>query len=224
MITASRPWYGLLLIMVCLATQVRADDWDLKIKRQDIHVYQQQQAGYKQKHSKGVMTVNSKLASVFALLVDLDACARWMFACLEASRHDPDYIHMVFDGPMWFKTRDMVIKTDIQLLPGNQWLVTITSHPDLKPGQSHVRIRQTSASWLLTAVDAGRTQIIYTLYMDPEVKLRTAVNKYLRDSVYLTLKNMRQQLPQYQSVNSLPERVERILLEQLKSADQAEAG
>lgn len=209
----------LLLVLAGLAAPAGESGWELKIKRNDIQVYQQQQAGFKQKHSQGVMTVDSKLASVFALLADLDACQDWMFACLEASRHSDDYIHMVFDGPMWYKKRDMVIKTEVQLLHSKQWLITTSSHPAVKPDTPHVRVKHTTASWLLTAVDASRTQIIYNLYLDPEVKLKAAVNKYLRDSVYLTLKNMRQQLqlPQYHEVEQLPERIERILLDSLEA-------
>ncbi len=224
MLFAHKFWKlgGLLSLMVCLSLAAKEADWALKIKRNDIRVYQQQQAGFKQKHSQGVMTVDSRLAAVFALLADLDACQEWMFACLQAGRHGGDYIHMVFDGPMWFKSRDMVIQTDIQLLDSKQWLITTSSHPQQKPVTAHVRVRHTTASWLLTAVDGGRkTQIIYTLYLDPEVKLRTAVNKYLRDSVYLTLKKMRQQLqlPQYHAVRQLPEQVERILLDSLDQDD-----
>ncbi len=207
-----------LLVICSLGVQARGAEWALKIKRNDIQVYQQQQAGFKQKHSQGVVTVDNHLAAVFALLADLDACSEWMFACLKARKHGDDFIHMVFDGPMWFKTRDMVIKTEIAWLRDTkQWLITITNHPHLNPGTEHVRVKHTAASWLLTVVDGSKTQIIYTLYLDPEVKLKTAVNKYLRDSVYLTLKNMRTQLqlPLYRKVNNLPERLERILLENL---------
>jgi len=186
---------GLLLVSgFSMAEQTQAN-WQLKIDREGIQVYQQQQAGFKLKHSKGVMIVKAQAEQIYQLMQDLSLCSQWLYDCLSAMRHDDGLIHIVFNAPLWFKDRDVVFSSETQhLTASDQWLITTDSHPTKYPNSNYVRINKSQAIWLLTAINSHQVQISYELYVDPEIKLKAGVNKYNRDAIFQTLHELRKLL------------------------------
>ncbi len=169
--------------------------WQLKIDRVGIQVFQQQQAGFKQKHSKGVMVVKAQSEQVMQLLQDLSLCSQWLYGCLSATRHDDGLIHIVVKGPLWFKDRDVVFASETQYLKASdQWLITTDNQPKMHPNNNYVRINATVATWILTTINSKKIQISYEFYADPEIKFKSGVNKYNRDALFLTLKQLRKLL------------------------------
>ncbi len=169
--------------------------WQLKIDRQGIQVFQQQQAGFKQKHSKGVMVVKAQSEQIMQLLQNLSLCSQWLYGCLSATRHDDGLIHIVIKGPLWFKDRDVVFAAERQhLKASDQWLITTANQPTMHPNSNYVRINAIQATWLLTSINSKKIQISYEFYIDPEIKLKAGVNKYNRDALFLTLKQLRKLL------------------------------
>ncbi|VAW44085.1 hypothetical protein MNBD_GAMMA02-1150, partial [hydrothermal vent metagenome] len=169
--------------------------WQLKIDRIGIQVFQQQQAGFKQKHSKGVMVVKAQSEQVMQLLQDLSLCSQWLYGCLSATRHDDGLIHIVVKGPLWFKDRDVVFASERRhLKASDQWLITTDNQPTMHPNSNYVRVNTIHATWILTTINSKKIQISYEFYVDPQIKLKSGVNKYNRDALFLTLRRLRKLL------------------------------
>ncbi len=169
------------------------NQWRKKIDRKGIKVYQQHQhPKYKQWHTKGVMTVQGSAASVLALLRDLSVCSQWVHGCISAERTHQELIHMVFKGPLWFRDRDVVFSAAAEeQADTGSWQILITNRPHQLPAHDHLRVQNMEASWQIIPVNDQQIDIIYQYYMDPEIGFKSGVNKYNRDAMYLTLKQMR---------------------------------
>ena len=127
-----------------------------------------------------------------ALIEDLSRCHQWLYGCKAAEPFNDGLIHMVFKGPLWFKDRDVVMSTKTEHIAENkQWLVTTQSHANKHPNDQYVRINQTQASWLITDIGNDQIEVIYELYIDPEISLKSGVTKYNRDAMYLSLRKIR---------------------------------
>lgn len=193
---------GLLIGMSWSQINKAEVNWQLKIDRKGIQVFQSQQTGYSQKHSKGIVTVKAQPEQLLQLIADLSICDQWLYGCLSAEALDDGLIHMVFKGPLWFKDRDVIMSTTTQKVPTkdrfeseksqtDQWQVITQSHAAKHINKKYVRINHTEASWLITSVGKDQVQISYELYIDPEISLKRGVNKYNRDAMFLTLRNLR---------------------------------
>ncbi len=170
-------------------------NWQKKIDREGIQVFQHQQKGFRQKHNKGVITIKTRPERLTALMEDLSLCKQWLYGCITAKQFNDGLIHMVFKGPLWFKDRDVVMSTKTEYITEKkQWLVTTQSEANRHPNDYYVRINQTQASWLITEVSNTQIQVTYELYIDPEISLKSGVNKYNRDAMYLSLNKIRKLL------------------------------
>lgn len=187
-----------------------ADDWKLRVDETGIQVYQQHRhPQFRQWHTLGLVRLNVSPAAVMALLRDLSACSQWLYGCLSAQELPGDLLRMVFEGPLWFKDRDVVFRTEWVYLPvTRQWLIQVINQADQHPSKNRrvERLHSFSASWLLTEVSAEVTHVSYELYMDPGLAVRAGVNRYNRDAVYLTIAAMRELLKDstYQQAGELP--------------------
>ena len=185
----------------CYPWPTSASQWQEKIHRDGILIEQQQRhKKFRQMHTRGQMKVQAKPTAVLALLQDLPACQQWLYGCRSAKRLPNGLVHMVFDGPLWFKDRDVVFVTESQHDSSTgAWKIAITSQAHSALESKAIRIKQASASWVLQPMASGQLQITYELYMDPQIRLRSGVNKYNRDAMFRSLKALREwvQLPPY---------------------------
>lgn len=193
---------------------VRAETaWLKKVDRNGIQVYQQHvDAKFKLHHTKAVMLISASPAMVFALMNDLSVCDQWVYACIEASKTG-EFIQMAFEGPFWFKDRDLVFQTEVNFLQQQQqWLIHLHNWPDHMLNSEYVRVENFKASWLLTPVTDNQLLVTYEFYMDPGIKLNAGVNKYNRVVAYQTLKKMKQILntPGFKNQLILPEKLKQL--------------
>jgi hypothetical protein len=191
--------------------------WQTKIDKYNIQVKQlKKNTAFKFQHSKGEVTVNATPSMVFALLNDYEACELWVYNCLSAERINQDLVHMVFRGPLWYKARDLVFSYTVSYLPEKQqWLLKMSSEASKFPNINFVRINTFSASWLFTPINNKKLHLLYEVYVDPEINLTPAVNKYNREAMFTTLRRMRYQLLQapYKNQLQLADELKKMVLE-----------
>ena len=133
---------GLIILLFLASSSDANETWRLKIDQADIQIYQQHRhPKYRQWHTKGVMTVDQSADQVLTLLRDLSVCAEWVYGCLSANRIDEQLVRMVFEGPLWYKDRDVVFKTDLlETVAPRSWLVRLSNQPHLYPEKKLQRI------------------------------------------------------------------------------------
>lgn len=183
---------GLLHAVVVVAEPA----WQKKIEQEGIRISQRHEhPRFNQWHTRGEVLVPGQTEAVLSLLRQIDQFHTWVHGCEAADKMTDGLIHMVFEGPLWFKDRDVVfsyLTTELSNPAG--WLIEVLNQPHQHPGQDHVRMHTMSASWHLSQVSPNQVQVVYELYMDPDIGFKAGVNKYNRDAMFLTLKNLRQRL------------------------------
>ncbi|WP_223787129.1 hypothetical protein [Marinicella meishanensis] len=180
-----------------LAWTVAAEPaWQKKIDQDDIRIWQRHQhPQFKQWHTRGVVLVPGDREVVLDLLRQTEHFPSWVHGCEAAENLAGGLIHMVFEGPLWFKDRDVVFShrtTELTAPPG--WLIEVVNQPHQHPGKQQLRMQNMAASWQLRQISPDQVQVVYELYMDPEIGFKSGVNKYNRDAMFLTLKQMRERL------------------------------
>lgn len=187
-----------LLLMLCLSGLLlqpagAESGWQKKIDQHEVQIFQRHlHPKYKQKHTKGLVTVNAQPSAILALLKDTEACPQWVYACLKGKRLADGLILMAFDAPLWFKDRDLVIGSTLSVDDQTgMWTLQLHNHPNKYIDHDYVRIKNFSASWLLKPVNNHQTQIIYEVFMDPEISPKAGVDKYNRDAMLKTLVNLK---------------------------------
>ena len=193
------------LLAVLFSWPTSASQWQEKINREGILIEQQHRhEKFRQMHTRGKMTIKAKPAAVLALLQDLPAYQQWLYGCQSAQRLSNGMVHMVFDGPLWFKDRDVVFQSESQQDPSTGvWKIAVTHQRHSVSESKAVRIQQAAANWILQPTADGQLHITYELYMDPEISLKSGVNKYNRDAMFRSLKALRElvQLPPYSTAS-----------------------
>ena len=185
-----------LLIGCCWPQMLKSEtEWQLKIDLADIQIYQQQQAGFKLKHSKGVMVVKANAEQIMQLIQDLSLCSQWLYGCLSAQRFDDGLIHIVVKAPLWFKDRDVVFASESRHLAAtDQWIISTVNQPFMHVNDNYERVNTTQATWILTPINSKQSRVSYEFYVDPKVKIKVGIDKYNRNAVFLTLRRLRQLL------------------------------
>ncbi|MCB1583412.1 MAG: hypothetical protein R3E90_01370 [Marinicella sp.] len=198
---------------------VAADSWQMVTNKNGIKIYQQQQPGLPFKHTKGVITVKAKPAMVFALLNDFAACGEWIFGCIGGERQSDDSIYLEFEGPPFFKNREVVLFSRVDYLhESEQWVITVENQPGKQLNKNNVLIHKMQAQWLLTSLDNNELTIEHSFYIDPNVSIKLGANSYNSRAIYRTLLQLPSMLkrPKYQSEKELPE-----FLQELKTEPSA---
>ena len=185
-----------IFLVISLCAPVKAgSDWELKIDIGGVKIYQQQRVGFKQLHTKGSVVVVAQAQEVLALMEDLSLCSEWLYGCISAKQHGDGLTQMFLKGPMWYKDRDVVFSTKSHQLEGSgQWHLSMQNQPNMHIDSDHIRVKHTDATWLITQLSPTQVTINYELYIDPEIKLRSGVDKYNRDAMFRTLRNIRKLL------------------------------
>ena len=119
-----RVTYFLLLVLISPGS-LQAADWLLKTDQQGIKIYQQHRhPQYRQLHTLGQVRVAASTEAVLALLRKVEACSEWLYGCLSGEHTADGLVRMVFDGPLWYKDRDVVFSTERMYVPQTgQWLI-----------------------------------------------------------------------------------------------------
>lgn len=199
---------ALCLVMTTVAP-VRAAEWKLHADRDGIAVYNAVVPGQELRAFRGVVTVDSPLKPVLALLADTANMPAWFFQMRSARdvRLDGgDYIHFVIAGIWPVSDRDAVVRVSPEQQDDGTVVITVRGQPDRLPKQAgHVRIPRLESSWIVRPVSATRTEITLTTSSDPGGALpRWVANLVATDMPRHTLTALRQELrkPAYAEVDT----------------------
>jgi hypothetical protein len=162
-------WLSGLLAACLMATAARADDgWDLS--REDaarqIRVYTRARPGSDYDEFRAEMTVTQPVATVVAVLADVNAWPEWIARIRMVKRlrreGDRSWVYVVYKLPYPFKERDTVLQST--LVRDNSGGVVIRSvavrNPPLtEQDNRRVHLYDLESSWRLTPLPGGGTRI-----------------------------------------------------------------
>lgn len=189
----------LMLGFLCLiASQLQAD-WELVKDEDDVQVYTRVKENSPYKEFKGVITIDSSLASVVGVLNDNSACPDWLHQCktsellteVDATNR---YVYQVNDLPFPAANRDLVMHTNIQSDVVSRVIsITTRATPDYYPRTSYVRILESNGLFELTPVSPDQTRVVWQQHVDPAGKIPSfMVNALLIDLPFKSLTALRQ--------------------------------
>jgi hypothetical protein len=138
------------------------------------------------------------LASFVALFQDLDSYDRWVYSCekavlLEKNLETEMLYYIRSDFPWPFDDRDFVIKNmvwqDKKTFAFHSKSSAHNNHLPAKPDA--VRITNFSAEWIITPLENGTYQLLYTFHSDPGGHLPSwLVNSFIDFGPLKTVKAM----------------------------------
>lgn len=172
--------------------------WELKRDKDDIKIYTSPVAGSKYKAVKAVTTVQARVNSAVALVLDLDACPDWAELCkaskmMEALSPTRSYVYTLNDLPFPVKDRDVVALVEWTVNPdsGRVTMTSSATDSELVPIGKPIRLKQAIAQWHFQQLDAQTIQVESFAHIDPNgVTPAWITNMLLVDSPFKTLKKM----------------------------------
>jgi len=177
-------------------------NWKRKLNKSGIQVFTSKVPGSPFKATRSVMTVDSRPASIVALIMDLENCKKWVKSCKKAhvlKRFSPSeaYVYSITNAPFPIASRDMIghITWDVDSQTGK---ITATGHakPDeMEPQKGLVRVKFADSNWHFTPLANGKTLVENYTHIDPNGPIPAFwVNLLLVGTPYKTLKGMRKRL------------------------------
>ena len=161
-------------IIVCLLTFTASaqENWNLVKEEAGIKVYTKTESGSKYKAFKAEMQVSCKIEDILEVLKNTDSINNWVANCkevklLKTEDHD-QYYYIETSLPLPFENRDMVYHFQYIEINSEQERVNVTGVPDyVQPRKGIVRMVKTNGYWLLTSIDAHKTEVIYQMHVEP---------------------------------------------------------
>jgi len=169
-------------------------DWILRKDKAGIQVYSRKIEGSAYREFRGIVELESTLASTLALLDDADACVDWLHRCesarvLQTTGITQRHVYQVSNLPFPAATRDVIVKVELQEYKANSIRVVLQSTPDFIEATSFVRIRESYGTYLLQQLDEHHLRLTWTQYIDPEGNLPAfMVNALLTDVPFNSLR------------------------------------
>ena len=188
------------LLWLMMPLPVQATDWESRLDQDGISVYARSQPGKAYKEFRATMTVAALPASILALLQDNAACPEWLYRCetsalLEEVSNTERYFYQVTDLPFPARSRDAVFHALLTYQQDGGIRVNMTAVEGRVPISKHVRIRDSSGTYLIEPVGENKTRVTWQQYIDPAGALPAwLVNSMLTDMPYRSLAAMRLKL------------------------------
>ncbi len=195
---------SVLLLAVCGANAQAASKkegkWKLVRDKKGIQVYTRSVKGSDFKAFKGVTQVKTSLASLVALVTDVEAAPQWLANCtssqvLEQISPRETITYSFSKSPAWpVKNRDVVTLNVLSMDEATS-VVTLkqTGKPDHIPEKKKVvRVKQIECVWQFTPQKDGVVEITYQSLSNPGGSIPDwLVNSSIVTQPYQTLQKMR---------------------------------
>jgi hypothetical protein len=178
-----------------LADESKEAQWALAKDKQGIKVYTRKVEDIDFKEFKGVVTVETSLAGLVALLCDTEALPDWMANCtrvdlLEQISERETYTYTLSKAPWPVSNRDSILHNVISQ-DEDTGVVTITQtgKPDhIEPKKNVVRVQQIKSIWQFTPKPGAQVEVVYQALSDPSGALPAwLVNSAVVSQPYDTL-------------------------------------
>lgn len=168
----------ILLLTVCCsnlrAADIKEAKWSLALNQRGVKVYTRKIEGIDFKEFKGVVTIETSLASLVALVMDANAAPNWMKNCsqsqvLKQTSSREATFYSLSRAPWPVKDRDSIIHHLISQDPETR-IVTIkqTSKPDtIKEKKGVIRVKRIEGAWQFTPQKEGTVEVVYQVLSNP---------------------------------------------------------
>ena len=174
LIIMSRKTILILSAIFMIAVPVNASEWE-KIKEEEgITIFTRQVDDSDLKEVKATMTLKTSLSSMVALITKADLYHVWSYnvesaKALKTTNDTMIYGYTLMDVPWPASNRDMVWLLRVRQDPETKVVSTYsTMIPDYIPeNPGIVRLREATASWVLTPKPDGTVEMEYTAGFDP---------------------------------------------------------
>ncbi len=189
----------LLMILLFLAPTLQASEWRLVRDQDGIQVFTRKVEGSPIAQSRAVVTLETTLPPLIALITDGDNQQRWVDSVDESRtvrRVDASkaYVYTISKAPWPVSNRDAVVLTELFRNPDSP-VVEIRSHavPDLLPEEKgYVRVKMVDFRWRLTPLADNRVEVRYLLHSDPGGQIPAwLINSTVVDQPFNTLRSLR---------------------------------
>lgn len=200
------------------AQTVAATDWELSDSRKGVDFFLRDMPGSHFPEFKAVARMEGSIASVLAVLIDVERYPEWIHQCREALRLAADgsqhqYVYQLNDLP-FARDRDMimraslshrdqgrVVRIDLQAVPDYCQTHSDPACSQIDPA-AHLRIQEAVGSYRMTQVDANTVEVIWQQHLDPGGRLPGWLVKRQMSAIPVnTLSALREQIqrPEYQN-------------------------
>lgn len=176
------------------------EHWKLIKDDQDIEVYSRTNTDSLLNSAKGVVSLNTSLDDLLAVLADIKTCSQWLYQCkfahtVKQASFVERYDYIVTDMPWPVWDRDVVVRSVFQQNRATKQVeIRFSSAPNLvplKPGL--VRVKRMQGRMLLTPQGKNTVQLVYEVSVDPAGKVpKWLVNQTAMDFPFYSLKNLRE--------------------------------
>jgi len=198
-----RYFFSLLFCIAMVQFHVQAQDenWKFRFEKEGVAVSTCKGGGSDLETFKGVVTIESSLSAVVALLQDVSNYSKWMYKTKEArllkSEGNTLIIYMVSDAPWPVSPRDNInFSRLVQNPETKEVLISIKALPDYLPKkQGYVRIPEAIGSWRLVPLPGGKVQVMYQMKTESGGSLPTwLANMAVTQAPLHMLKNLREEV------------------------------
>lgn len=184
-------------IMQVTQTHAAEEEWELRRDRDSIQVYSRavQGSAYAEVKTTTVLD-NVSLASLVALIEDVEACPTWADKCAESYVFErisetEAYVYTHNDMPFPVKDRDVLAHIQwSQDIGSRQVTMTSVAMSGLLPEvRGRLRLTEANASWTFRPLASGSVEVSNTAHINPGSNLPGWVtNMLLVDTPFETMK------------------------------------
>lgn len=181
-----------------LSISSAAADWELKKDKDGIQVFTREVADSKYREFKGIVVINSTLASVLGVLDHTESCPNWLHLCIEGKLIEQTglnrrIVYQATDLPFPAASRDSVFEARTTYdATSNQVRIHLQSAPAKHPLTDHVRIIKSAGSYTLEQLGDNQVRVIWRQHIDPAGRLPAfIVNALVTDIPFESLSNLR---------------------------------
>jgi ribosome-associated toxin RatA of RatAB toxin-antitoxin module len=194
----------LLLITSILFSSFTIDEisWSLGKNESNINIFTRTYQGSAYKEFKGVMTVQTTLSSLLALMRDVNSYPKWFYECPEAYAikviaNKEGYNYLTYKLPWPLNSRDMVVHYWVSqdMKDKSVTIKTLGEGNYIPAKEDWIRIQELNGQWKFTPKGNGMVEVIYQVHLEPNGSIPAwLANSTVVDSPYNTLLKMKDML------------------------------
>jgi hypothetical protein len=148
------------------------ENWKPVKEEDGIKVYTKTESGSSYKAFKAEMQINCKIENIVDVLKNSENNNNWIVNCkgirlLKTDGND-QYYYIETSLPFPFKNRDMVYHFQYIEINKEQVRVNVIGIPEYEPPkEGFVRLAKADGYWLLTSIEANKTDVTYQMHVEP---------------------------------------------------------
>jgi hypothetical protein len=187
-----------------------ATDWKLKKEQDNIRVYTATEGDSKYRSVKVECSVKARFAQIVAALLDIDRLHEWIYSdkyskLLKQPGSNEVIFYSEVSVPWPCANRDFV--ADCRVTQTRPDVVLIDSHSEsgyMPEKEGVIRVKSSSAHWILTAIGNNEVKIEYTVQFDPGGSVPAwLTNMFVAEGPLKTFEKLRERvnIPAYQDAH-----------------------